>query len=33
MAAPGTTLNEVLSLADWAIYGAKERGRGVLHLV
>ncbi|GAB3316228.1 hypothetical protein GCM10027451_32720 [Geodermatophilus aquaeductus] len=33
MAAPGTTLDEVLSLADRAMYGAKERGRGVLHVV
>jgi diguanylate cyclase (GGDEF)-like protein len=33
MAAPGTTLDEVLSLADRAMYGAKERGRGVLHMV
>ncbi len=33
MAAPGTTLDEVLSLADRAIHGAKERGRGVLHVV
>ncbi|MGY1728074.1 diguanylate cyclase domain-containing protein [Geodermatophilus sp. SYSU D01062] len=33
MAAPGTTLDEVLSLADRAMYGAKERGRGVLHIV
>ncbi len=33
MAAPGTTLDEVLSLADRAMYGAKERGRGILHKV
>ncbi|MBM7808294.1 diguanylate cyclase (GGDEF)-like protein [Geodermatophilus bullaregiensis] len=33
MATPGTTLDEVLSLADRAMYGAKERGRGVLHMV
>ncbi len=33
MAAPGTTLDEVLSLADRAIYGANERGRGVLYVV
>jgi diguanylate cyclase (GGDEF)-like protein len=33
MAAAGTTVNEVLSLADRAMYGAKERGRGVLHAV
>jgi diguanylate cyclase (GGDEF)-like protein len=33
MAEPGTTLEEVLSLADRAMYGAKERGRGVLHVV
>ncbi|PRY48630.1 diguanylate cyclase (GGDEF)-like protein [Geodermatophilus tzadiensis] len=33
MAAPGTTLDEVLSLADRAMYGAKERGRGVLHRI
>ncbi|MGY1669420.1 GGDEF domain-containing protein [Geodermatophilus sp. SYSU D00710] len=33
MAAPGTTLDEVLLLADWAMYGAKDRGRGVLHMV
>ncbi len=32
MAVPGTTLDEVLSLADRAMYGAKERGRGVLHM-
>ncbi len=33
MAMPGTTLDEVLPLADRAMYGAKERGRGVLHVV
>jgi diguanylate cyclase (GGDEF)-like protein len=33
MAEPGTTFEEVLSLADRAMYGAKERGRGVLHVV
>ncbi|PWW23469.1 diguanylate cyclase (GGDEF)-like protein [Geodermatophilus normandii] len=33
IAAPGTTLDEVLSLADRAMYGAKERGRGVLHVL
>jgi predicted signal transduction protein with EAL and GGDEF domain len=33
MAAPGTTLYEGLSLADRAIYGAKERGRGMLHMI
>ncbi|MGY1737027.1 diguanylate cyclase domain-containing protein [Geodermatophilus sp. SYSU D00684] len=33
MASAGTTLDEVLSLADRAMYGAKERGRGVLHVV
>ncbi|MGY1730267.1 diguanylate cyclase domain-containing protein [Geodermatophilus sp. SYSU D01045] len=33
MASAGTTLDEVLSLADRAMYGAKERGRGVLHMV
>ncbi len=32
MATPGTTLDEVLSLADRAMCGAKERGRGVLHM-
>ncbi len=33
MASAGTTLDEVLPLADRAMYGAKERGRGVLHVV
>lgn len=33
MAAPGTTLDEVLSAADRAMYVAEERGRGVLHVV
>ena len=33
MAAPGTTFEQVLSTADRAMYGAKERGRGVLHVV
>ncbi len=33
MASAGTTLDEVLPLADRAMYGAKERGRGVLHMV
>ena len=33
MTEPGTTLEEVLSLADRAMYGAEERGRGVLHVV
>jgi GGDEF domain-containing protein len=33
MAEPGTTLEEVLSLADRAMYGAEECGRGVLHVV
>ncbi len=33
MASAGTTLDKVLSLADRAMYGAKERGRGVLHVV
>jgi predicted signal transduction protein with EAL and GGDEF domain len=33
MAAPGTTLDEVLSPADRAMSGAKEGGRGVLHMV
>jgi PleD family two-component response regulator len=33
MAAPGTTFEDVLSVADRAMYGAKERGRGVLHVV
>ncbi|MCV2488284.1 sensor domain-containing diguanylate cyclase [Geodermatophilus sp. YIM 151500] len=33
MAGPGTTLEAVLSVADRAMYGAKERGRGVLHVV
>ncbi len=32
-AAAGDSLDEVLSLADRAMYGAKERGRGVLHVV
>jgi diguanylate cyclase (GGDEF)-like protein len=33
MAGPGTTFEDVLSMADRAMYGAKERGRGVLHAV
>nr|WP_239523146.1 sensor domain-containing diguanylate cyclase [Geodermatophilus normandii] len=33
MASPGTTLDDVLSLADRAMYGAKDRGRGVLHMI
>jgi diguanylate cyclase (GGDEF)-like protein len=33
MAEPGTTFEEVLSMADRAMYVAKERGRGVLHAV
>ncbi|TFV62003.1 UNVERIFIED_ORG: sensor domain-containing diguanylate cyclase [Bacillus sp. AZ43] len=33
LAGPGTTFEEVLSVADRAMYGAKERGRGVLHVV
>jgi diguanylate cyclase (GGDEF)-like protein len=33
MSAAGTTFEEVLSMADRAMYGAKERGRGVLHVV
>jgi diguanylate cyclase (GGDEF)-like protein len=33
MAEAGTTFEDVLSLADRAMYGAKERGRGVLHVV
>jgi len=33
MASAGTTLDEVLSLADRAMCGAKERGRGALHMV
>ncbi|MGY1665938.1 diguanylate cyclase domain-containing protein [Geodermatophilus sp. SYSU D00696] len=33
MASPGTTVDEVPTLADRAMYGAKERGRGVLHVV
>jgi len=32
-AEPGTTIEQVLSKADRAMYGAKERGRGVLHVV
>jgi GGDEF domain-containing protein len=32
-AAAGDSLDDVLSLADRAMYGAKERGRGVLHVV
>ena len=33
MAEAGTTFEEVLSAADRAMYGAKERGRGVLHVL
>ncbi|WP_448638641.1 GGDEF domain-containing protein [Geodermatophilus sp. URMC 63] len=33
MATAGSTLDEVLSLADRAMYGAKDRGRGALHMV
>jgi diguanylate cyclase (GGDEF)-like protein len=33
MAAAGTPLDQVLSLADRAMYGAKARGRGVLHVL
>ncbi|MGY1709165.1 diguanylate cyclase domain-containing protein [Geodermatophilus sp. SYSU D00758] len=33
MAPAGRTLEEALSAADRAMYGAKERGRGVLHVV
>jgi diguanylate cyclase (GGDEF)-like protein len=33
MAAPGTTFEAVLQEADLAMYGAKERGRGLLHVV
>jgi hypothetical protein len=33
MAEPGPTLEEALSMGDQAMYGAKERGRGVLHVV
>ncbi len=32
-AAPGTTIGHVLSKADRAMYGAKARGRGLLHVV
>jgi diguanylate cyclase (GGDEF)-like protein len=32
MAAPGTTFEDVLHHADAAMYTAKERGRGVLHV-
>src|SRR3954451_20327079 len=32
MASPGTTFEEVLQDADAAMYAAKERGRGVLHV-
>jgi diguanylate cyclase (GGDEF)-like protein len=33
MAGPGATLEDVLLDADRAMYGAKERGRGLLHVV
>jgi diguanylate cyclase (GGDEF)-like protein len=33
MAERGTTFEDVLSVADRAMYGAKERGRGMLHVV
>jgi diguanylate cyclase (GGDEF)-like protein len=33
MAAPGATLEDVLLDADRAMYGAKERGRGRLHVL
>ncbi len=33
MAAPGTTLDETLSLTARAMYGSKKPGRGVLHMM
>jgi GGDEF domain-containing protein len=33
MAGPGATLEDVLLDADRAMYGAKERGRGRLHVL